>query len=146
MTPFSRRLENSAALGQTVVDLAAPEEEPVKVEDEVKTKIPTEIVAEDRMEADELTHVDVDVDAKLKAEVEDEVGADEQTQVGFGAGEQTHFDVGAGEQTQFEVDVVEKGEAGELTQFEVDVVEKGEAGERTQEERVGCDWVGFSGV
>ena len=70
VTPFSRRSENVAALDQTVVDVAAPEEEPVKVEDEVKTKISTETVVEDRREAGELTHVDVDIDAKLKVKLE----------------------------------------------------------------------------
>jgi hypothetical protein len=101
VTPFSRnpQAENVAALDRNEI-VAALEEEPVKVDDEVKTKISTEIVVEDRRKAGELTHVEVDVDAKLKVEVEDEVGAGEQTQVGVGAGEQTHFEVGAGERTQ----------------------------------------------
>jgi hypothetical protein len=99
--------------------VAAQEEEPIKVEDEVQTLISaTEI--EDRREAGELTQLKVLVELKVELKV------DVKMMDGGEAGELTQLKV--------EDDVVEKGEAGEQTQLdvEVDVVEKGEAGERTQ--------------
>ena len=93
--------------------VAAQEEEPIKVEDEVQTLI-SAIEIEDGREAGELTQLKVELKVELKM---------------MDGGE-------AGERTQLKVedDVVQKGEAGEQTQLdvEVDVVEKGEAGERTQ--------------